>query len=251
VTADQTGQDPVGQAGPDPADRGRMRARHRRPPERRPAARYAGITLVVCGLIATAVGVGGWALRDGARHPPAHYDAARDGKSLPAGASGPVGRISGPSIRLRHDRVAKPYWLLIPAIGVSTNLIRLGLTAQGTLQVPPTTSVAGWYTRSPRPGAIGSSIIAGHVDSTLGPGIFYNLGELRRRNYVYVIRENHTVAVFEVTSVHMYLKSSFPAKTVYGPVPDAELRLITCGGTFDYATGSYLSNVVVYATLIK
>jgi hypothetical protein len=36
---------------------------------------------------------------------------------------------------------------------------------------------------------------------------------------------------------------------VYGPVPDAELRLITCGGTFDYARRSYLSNVVVYARL--
>jgi hypothetical protein len=35
---------------------------------------------------------------------------------------------------------------------------------------------------------------------------------------------------------------------VYGPTPDAELHLITCGGTFDYATRSYLSNILVYAT---
>jgi len=38
---------------------------------------------------------------------------------------------------------------------------------------------------------------------------------------------------------------------VYGPVPDPELRLITCDGTFDYATGHYLSNIVVYATEVS
>jgi hypothetical protein len=38
---------------------------------------------------------------------------------------------------------------------------------------------------------------------------------------------------------------------VYGPTPDPELRLITCGGAFDYATGHYLSNIVVYATEVS
>ena len=58
-----------------------------------------------------------------------------------------------------------------------------------------------------------------------------------------------TLAVFRVTGVHQYPKAHFPTAAVYGPVPDAELHLITCGGTFDYARGSYLSNVVVYARL--
>jgi hypothetical protein len=47
----------------------------------------------------------------------------------------------------------------------------------------------------------------------------------------------------------MYAKDRFPTEAVYGAVPDAELRLITCGGIFDHATGSYLSNVVVFARL--
>jgi hypothetical protein len=54
-----------------------------------------------------------------------------------------------------------------------------------------------------------------------------------------------------VTAVHTYLKSHFPTEAVYGPEPDAELRLITCGGTFDYATGHYVSNVIAYATLVQ
>jgi hypothetical protein len=206
----------------------------------------------VCGLIVTAVGLGGWALvSHGARERAAGHSTSRGGNRFAAGARGKVGRISGPSERSKHGSVGRPYWLLIPAIGVSSDLVRLGLTAAGALQVPPTAAVAGWYTGSPRPGEIGSSIIAGHIDSKLGPGIFFRLSRMRRGEYVYVIRANHTLAVFEVTSVRTYAKSRFPAKTVYGPVPDAELRLITCGGTFDFATGSYLKNVVVYATLIR
>ena len=233
------------------ADQGRTRARHRRPPQRRPIGRSAGIALVACGLLLTALGVGGWALvNHQARQRLVSQGVSRGTNGYAAGAPDPTGRISGSSKRPRH-RVARPFWLLIPAIGVSSNLVRLGLTAQHTLQVPPTAAVAGWYKGSPRPGQVGSSIIAGHIDSRLGPGVFYRLSHLRRGEYVYIIRANRTLAVFEVTALRSYAKSSFPAKAIYGPVPDAELRLITCGGTFDFATGSYLSNVVVYATLIR
>jgi hypothetical protein len=72
---------------------------------------------------------------------------------------------------------------------------------------------------------------------------------MRRGERIYVRRADGTLAVFTVTAVRIYTKSSFPTAMVYGPVPDAELRLITCGGTFDYARRSYLSNVVVYARL--
>jgi LPXTG-site transpeptidase (sortase) family protein len=145
--------------------------------------------------------------------------------------------------------VAVPVSLSIPAIGVQTKLVRLGLEANGTLQVPSTTAVAGWYTGSPRPGATGAAVIAGHVDSYLGPGIFFRLRQLKPGQLVYVKRADGTLAVFRVTRVKQYEKTSFPTEAVYGPVPDAELRLITCGGAFDYTTRHYLSNVVVSAVL--
>jgi sortase (surface protein transpeptidase) len=141
--------------------------------------------------------------------------------------------------------------LTIPAIHVRTVLIRLGRTPLGTLQVPTSTTVAGWYTGSPRPGEIGSSIIAGHIDSTAGPAVFFRLRLLRPGNLVYVQRADGTLVVFRVSGEHMYRKNDFPTERVYGPVPDAELRLITCGGEFDPAIGSYLGNVVVYATQIS
>ena len=168
-------------------------------------------------------------------------------KSAPA----PHGIFAAPPQAHSGKRVPRPVDLIIPAIRVRTALETLGRNPQGTLQVPDSTTIAGWYTGSPRPGEIGSSIIAGHIDSTLGPGVFFRLRLLRPGNLVYVRRAGGTLAVFRVTGEHMYPKNGFPTERVYGPVPDAELRLITCGGVFDPVTGSYLSNVVVYATQVS
>jgi sortase (surface protein transpeptidase) len=226
--------------------------RHRRPPTKRERAQLAGVIMMASGLLAAAFGLGGWAQDGWALGGRA---TAADGSSYQAGSihraavpHGPVAQAPGPSGRAQ---VARPVRLVVPSIGVSTKLIRLGLTSSHALQVPPTAAVAGWFTGSPRPGAIGSSVIAGHIDSYLGPGVFYRLSDLRRGEDAYVIGANHTVAVFKITSVRSYLKSRFPTAEVYGPVPDPELRLVTCGGTFDYATRQYLSNVVVYAVLVS
>jgi sortase (surface protein transpeptidase) len=142
-----------------------------------------------------------------------------------------------------------PTGLVIPAIGVRTKLAQIGLTKSGALQVPADVDVAGWYTGSPRPGGTGSAVIAGHIDSASGPGVFFRLRALRPGDLVFVQRSDGAMAVFKVTVLQTFLKSKFPTAAVYGPVPDAQLRLITCGGTFDPATGSYLSNVVVFAVL--
>jgi LPXTG-site transpeptidase (sortase) family protein len=193
--------------------------------------------VVAIGAVAAAGGAAGLALT---RHPVAAQ--WKDATALPI----PVGPIA--AVQSGSDgAVPLPVALAIPAIGVQTSLVGLGVTATGALQVPSTTSVAGWYTGSPRPGAIGSSVIAGHIDSYAGPGVFFSLSRLRPGDRVYVRRADGTLAVFRVTVVRSYTKDDFPTLAVYGPTPDAELRLITCGGTFDSATGSYLSNTVVYA----
>ena len=159
----------------------------------------------------------------------------------------PTGPIVAPP-QSAAAQVARPVSLTIPLIGVKTNLITLGLAAGGAMQVPSTSTVAGWFTGSPRPGAVGSSIIVGHVDSKSGPGIFFRLPQLKKGDDVYIKRSDGTTAEFRVTEVQEYPKDQFPTEAVYGPTPDAELRLITCGGTFDSVTGHYLSNIIVYAS---
>ena len=204
-----------------------------------PAGRLAGALMLAAGAVVVAASAAGLVLT---RHPVTAQSAAA---VLPA-PTGPIAAVPRPETA----RVPRPVALTIPAIGVQTALVDLGLTSTGALQVPPSTSVAGWYTGSPRPGAIGSAVIAGHIDSRLGPGVFFRLSRLRRGDRVYVRRADGTLAVFRVTAVQMYAKDEFPTRAVYGPTPDAELRLITCGGVFDSGLGSYLSNTVVYATEI-
>jgi LPXTG-site transpeptidase (sortase) family protein len=206
---------------------------------RRPAA----IAFAV-GLLVIAAGAAGLLLT---RHPaPAKRPPPLGIATLPA----PTVAIVAPPQPDQPVPVARPVSLTIPLIGVRTRLIGLGLTANGTLQVPSSTTVAGWYTGGPQPGDIGSAVIVGHIDSLTGPGVFYRLSELRRGDRVYVQRADKTTVAFRVTAVRTYLKDQFPTHDVYGPTPDAELRLITCGGEFDAATGHYLSNVVVYATAL-
>jgi LPXTG-site transpeptidase (sortase) family protein len=205
------------------------------------AGRRTAALLVAAGLVAAGAGAAGLVLT---RHPDIPQAAAL--QVLPA----PTGPIAAAPTQGAAS-VAEPVSLVIPSIGVTSALVHLGLTSGGALQVPPTPAVAGWYTGSPRPGSIGSAVIAGHIDSATGPGIFFRLSQLQRGDRVYVKRADGTLATFEVTQVQSYAKDDFPTAAVYGPVPDPELRLITCGGTFDYATRSYLSNTVVYAKEIS
>ena len=213
---------------------------------RKVARRPAAAAVLLASLAVAGVAGAGLAQR-GPGHP------GRPATPLPAAATRlvPLGRPAPLPRPGAHSQVPLPVALRIPAIGVRTRLIRLGITPQGTLQVPASTSVAGWYTGSPRPGAIGSSVIAGHIDSYLGPGVFYRLRLLHPGNKIFVRQTGGRLATFRVTAVRQYPKAHFPTGQVYGPTPDAELHLITCGGTFDYATGSYLSNVVVFSVEVR
>ncbi len=143
-----------------------------------------------------------------------------------------------------------PVRLLVPAIGVDTPVIRLGLAPDGTVEVPPVTAHdrAGWYRHSPTPGRTGPSVILGHVTvGTYGDGVFRRLDRLRRGDRIVARLENGTSAEFAVTAVRTIPKADFPADDVYGNVDRPELRLITCGGA---RTGDgYADNVIVFAAL--
>jgi hypothetical protein len=147
-----------------------------------------------------------------------------------------------------------PTNVTIRAIGVSSALLELGLNKDQTVQVPPLSkdSRAGWFTGSPTPGELGPSLLLGHVDSAeYGPGVFFKLGALHKGDTVDVTRADSTVAVFRVDRVAAFPKDHFPTLEVYGDTANAQLRLITCGGKFDFSARSYESNIVVFASLVS
>ena len=118
------------------------------------------------------------------------------------------------------------------------------------MQVPTVIQQPGWYQLGPSPGQIGSAVILGHVDSSDGPAVFFKLRSLVAGDIVNVTLADGIAARFKVTSVATYLKSDFPDEAVYTSHGYSALQLVTCGGVFDTQTGHYLSNVVVFTSLV-
>jgi sortase (surface protein transpeptidase) len=204
-----------------------------------PAAPFA--TMAFAGLLVSGCGA-----------PALSAAAARSPRAVPptatATAHEPPGVAGFHSVRT-YDQPALPVRLQIPAIDVSTPLVKLGRLPDGSLQVPKDWDTAGWYDKGPRPGQPGPAVILGHVDSTRGPAVFYQLRALRPGDTVRVGLADGRILVFRVQRVQRYPKDEFPTEAVYFPTLNRELRLITCGGEFDYAARSYRDNIVVYATL--
>ena len=143
-----------------------------------------------------------------------------------------------------------PVRLQVPAIGVDSELMPLGLQDDGSLEVPPEGFPAGWFTEAPMPGEIGPAVMAGHVDWAGSPGVFYDLRSLEPTDEITVTRADGSTVVFVVVSVEQFPKDAFPTDAVYGDLDHPGLRLITCGGSFDRSERSYDDNIVVFADLV-
>lgn len=169
---------------------------------------------------------------------------------VPAAPTPPEPTATEATDATRTMGAATPVRLQIPAIGVDSDLMDLGLRADGTLEVPPTGFPAGWYTGAPTPGELGPAIIAGHVDWGGEPGVFFDLRELASGDEITVRRQDGSTARFRVERVDRFAKDQFPTQLVYADLDHAGLRLITCGGDFDRQTRSYEDNVVVFARLV-
>jgi sortase (surface protein transpeptidase) len=147
---------------------------------------------------------------------------------------------------------SNPTHISITSQNIETDLIPVGLNPDGSIETPPVLEwLAGWYKYSPTPGEIGPSVIVGHVDSYEGTSVFWNLRYVQPGDAIAVTREDGSTARFTVTALGQYDQNDFPTELVYGNTSDAELRVITCGGTFDSNTGHYTENTVVYAKLIS
>jgi hypothetical protein len=235
---------------------------------RRSRGRYPAIALAG-GLVVAAAFVG----RAAAEHPsPAHRSAPPTAAAAAAGArpvadaapasstagSAPPGlpalSVTGVAATPRRFPAVPasiPIGVTIASIGVHSGLQPLGLLKDGSLQPPTKWGEAGWYAKGVLPGQVGPAVIAGHVDSTSGPAVFYRLRELRPGARVLIAERNGRSLTFVVDDVHIYPKSRFPTAAVYGPTPEPQLRLVTCTGDFDAAKHSYVDNLVVSAHLVS
>lgn len=166
--------------------------------------------------------------------------------AVEAGGSARPSHPSGPSV---SGATRVPVRVRVPAAGIDAAVTGTGLGADRSLTVPADPALAGWYAGGPTPGDRGPAVLAGHVDWAGRPAVFDGLARTSPGDEIVVARADGTSARFTVTGVLRVPKAAFPTAAVYGPVAGSELRLITCGGRFDPATGSYTDNVVVFARL--
>jgi sortase (surface protein transpeptidase) len=153
-----------------------------------------------------------------------------------------------PATRPRTDPAMLPTRIVIPSIGVSADLELLHRDNDGSLQTPKDWNKAGWYADGVIPGNRGPAVIVGHVDSARdGPAVFYRLPQLKAGDDVSVQSRDGHIERFLVDAARQFPKNRFPTDLVYGPTPLRELRLVTCAGSFDHATGSYSDNLIVTA----
>lgn len=114
-------------------------------------------------------------------------------------------------------------------------------------EVPRSFSDAGWYTQTRKPGETGPAVIAGHINSKRGPGVFLHINRLKRGDQIIVSDAGGGQRSFTVTGSGQHLKTALPQEVFAFDQPVPELRLITCGGVFDRSSGHYVDNFVVYA----
>lgn len=168
-----------------------------------------------------------------------------------AGGTSVAGAASAQRAGVAALARALPSEITIPRIGAHSTLVELGLEPDDTVQVPPVSQPmqAGWYSLGPAPGEDGPAVILGHVNGNKKPGIFARLDEVQAGDEILVGRDDGRTAVFTVRRTEQVPKDRFPTEAVYRDADGPELRVITCGGSFDQARHSYRDNVIVYATL--
>ena len=211
------------------------------------------LALVVV-LLAIGAGALGLAVTRGADLPPELSTPSAASTDPAIGAPSSSASQQSPNDPPSHTAIAAlprsvPLRVVIPSIGVDSPLMMLGLQTDGTLQVPPGPTPAGWFDASPTPGSNGAAVIAGHVTYN-GRGVFFHLAELKPGAYIQVVRTDGRTAVFTVTSIESFPKDRFPTIKVYGTQTDVpELRLLTCTGDYDPVHHNYPNNLVVFAHL--
>ena len=218
---------------------------HRR---RRSARYYQGLWLRTATTAIVGIGLIGMA-HFGLQLLPEHSSQSNPDFDVPA----PVA-ATAPELEDADDgflEPSEPEQLRVEAIELDSELMELGQEADGSMEVPPLESdVAGWYRYGPTPGEQGPAVIAGHVDNREGPSVFWRLDELSSGDEVEVRREDGETVRFEVYEVRSFAQDSFPTDLVYGNTEDAQLRLITCGGEFDWRERAYSHNTVVFARML-
>ena len=145
-------------------------------------------------------------------------------------------------------RMGIPVRLRIPKISVDAAIEDVGLTSQGAMAVPAGPTDVAWFALGPRPGEVGSAVIAGHEGWKNNiPAAFDFLYRLKIGDIIYADDAQGAATTFVVRAVQTYTQNGNAADVFGSSDGKAHLNLITCEGTWNAATKSYSNRLVVFA----
>jgi|GEM_PF-1683281 len=148
-------------------------------------------------------------------------------------------------------RTLIPSRIRIPTLSITTYVERVGVTKDGTMDVPKNIWNTAWFGDGGyKPGELGNAVIAGHLDAPGTKAVFWDLDKLKAGDKIYLTDTAGQEMTFEVESLQTYPYENAPLLTIFGPSPEARLNLITCRGTFDRATRNYNKRLVVFSRLV-
>lgn len=152
----------------------------------------------------------------------------------------PIGEVGD-----QRESPGLPVHLRIPAIEVDAYVGAVGVNSSGEMEAPDNSWDVGWFAMGPRPGEVGSSVIAGHLDSNSGGvGVFAELNKLQMSDKLYIEDDQGVTTTFVVRESRVYDPGY--ADEVFNQSYGAQLNLITCDGVWVGDKKSYSKRLVVF-----
>lgn len=153
--------------------------------------------------------------------------------------------------QLAKDEGITPVEIRIPTLDIEAEIEDVGILDNGQMGVPEDVNGVGWFEPGTNPGAIGNSVMAGHVDSKVGPAIFFDLESLVPGDEIIIVSETGEELTFKVTDKESYDRKEAPIEQIFGATNSRSLNLITCSGLFNREEGTHDERLVVYTELVE
>lgn len=157
------------------------------------------------------------------------------------------------------SEISKPVYglpkeVIIKSLGISANVISVGVDVSGHLETPKNWDEVGWYSKGSKPSEIGNLLLSAHYDDNYGnPAVFWKLKNIKTGDKVSVLDSYGRIYDYKVTNV-FYISINDPDRTgVFEPYKKdaAVMTMITCGGVWSTTAGTYDKRLVVNAELIQ
>lgn len=142
-----------------------------------------------------------------------------------------------------------PVRINIPAIGLDTTVIPVGMDSDGAMAAPDNPDTVAWYALGPGLGVGGNVVLAGHVDWDGRPRAFGYLRRLSEGDVIIVWDQEGSSESYAVAFSHWVEADGADTEEIFAITETPTITLITCGGAYDPISRQYLHRLIVKAVL--